>query len=64
MTLLASNTHSLFDNHTSLFHSALTLILGFRRDVDEICTLLGYYAASRGNIPEEHRSHSALVCSY
>jgi hypothetical protein len=23
-----------------------TLILGFRRDVDEICTLLGYYEAS------------------
>ena len=25
------------------------LISGFRRDVDEICVLLGYYAASRGN---------------
>ena len=25
------------------------LILGFRRDVDEICGLLGYYAASCGN---------------
>jgi hypothetical protein len=25
------------------------LISGFRRDVDEICGLLGYYAASRGN---------------
>jgi hypothetical protein len=24
------------------------LILGFRRDVDEICALLGYYAASCG----------------
>jgi hypothetical protein len=25
------------------------MILGFRRDVDEICGLLGYYTASRGN---------------
>ena len=24
----------------------MTLILGFRRDVDEVCALLGYYAAS------------------
>jgi hypothetical protein len=45
--------------------------LGFRRDVDEICALLGYYTASSGNpvvkvqdyhstlrnIPEERRSH-------
>jgi hypothetical protein len=27
----------------------VTLILGFRRDVDEICGLLGYYTASCGN---------------
>jgi hypothetical protein len=25
------------------------VISGFRRDVDEICALLGYYAASNGN---------------
>jgi hypothetical protein len=25
------------------------VIYGFRRDVDEICALLGYYAASSGN---------------
>jgi hypothetical protein len=25
------------------------MISGFRRDVDEICALLGYYAASNGN---------------
>jgi hypothetical protein len=25
------------------------VISGFRRDVDEICALLGYYAASTGN---------------
>jgi hypothetical protein len=29
--------------------STSTLISGFRRDVDEICALLGYYAASCGN---------------
>jgi hypothetical protein len=28
----------------------LSVISGFRRDVDEICTLLGYYAASSGNL--------------
>jgi hypothetical protein len=27
----------------------LILISGFRREVDEICALLGYYAASCGN---------------
>jgi hypothetical protein len=27
----------------------IVLISGFRRDVDEICGLLGYYAASCGN---------------
>jgi hypothetical protein len=26
-----------------------SLISGFRRDVDELCALLGYYAASCGN---------------
>jgi hypothetical protein len=26
-----------------------TVISGFRRDADEICVLLGYYAASNGN---------------
>jgi hypothetical protein len=25
------------------------VISGFRRDVDQICALLGYYAASSGN---------------
>jgi hypothetical protein len=46
----------------------VSVILGFCRDVDEICALLGYYAASCGNClptlrdnvsvpPEEGRSH-------
>jgi hypothetical protein len=42
------------------------LISGFRRDVDEICGLLGYYTASCGNClptvyfttPSESRSHT------
>jgi hypothetical protein len=29
--------------------SVLTLISGFHRDVDEMCGLLGYYAALCGN---------------
>jgi hypothetical protein len=37
-----------------------TVTSGFRRDVDEICALLGYYAASR-NIPEERRSQVAFI---
>jgi hypothetical protein len=32
------------------------VILGFFRDIDEIYTLLGYYAASSSNNPDEHRS--------
>jgi hypothetical protein len=27
----------------------MSVISGFRRDVDDICALLGYYAASSGN---------------
>ena len=41
------------------------LISDFRRDVDEMCALLGYYAASCGNyhttprkIPEEPREYN------
>ena len=30
------------------FTVVVTVILGFRRDVDEICGLLGYYTASCG----------------
>ena len=42
-------------------HSVNWLISGFRRDVDEICTLLEYYAASSGNpllaFQAKYRSH-------
>jgi hypothetical protein len=30
-------------------HHVFSVISGFRRDVDEICSLLGYYAMSNGN---------------
>jgi hypothetical protein len=34
----------------------LTSISGFRRDVDQICALLGYYHTTPRNIPEKRRS--------
>jgi hypothetical protein len=39
----------LLTNCTARLNYCLTLISGFRSDVDEICGLLGYYAASCGN---------------
>ena len=36
-----------------------TVISGFRRDIDEICDLLGYYAASCGNCLPTFRDVSA-----
>ena len=35
---------------------SISLISGFRRDVDEKCTLLGYYAASCGNCQESEKN--------
>jgi hypothetical protein len=32
-----------------IVNNSAVCYLGFRRDVDEICALLGYYAASNGN---------------
>ena len=40
-----------------LDYLVVTLLLSFRRDVDEICALLGYYAASCGNCVPTFRSH-------
>jgi hypothetical protein len=34
---------------TILIGLALSIILGFCHDADEICALLGYYASSNGN---------------
>jgi hypothetical protein len=54
--LLYGLTHCLnFENtsvirwHAYLKHSQISVISGFRREVDENCALLGYYAASSGN---------------
>jgi hypothetical protein len=35
----------------------LTLILGFHRDVNEICAVMGCYAASCGNCLPKFRGH-------
>jgi hypothetical protein len=44
--------------HTgTTIRSLVSLISGFRRDADEICALLGYYAASCGNCLPTFRSH-------
>jgi hypothetical protein len=48
------------------------LISGFRRDVDEICGLLGYYTASCGNYyhttpcnnPEDHRFQHVICLEW
>jgi hypothetical protein len=36
---------------------------GFRRDADEICTLLGYYAASSGNLLPTFRDNVSVPSS-
>jgi hypothetical protein len=39
------------------------LISGFRRDVDEICALLGYYAAPCGNCLPTFRDNVSVLSS-
>jgi hypothetical protein len=41
----------------------ITLISGFRRDVDEICGLLGYYTASCGNCLPTFRDNTSVPSS-
>ena len=41
----------------------MTFISGFRRDVDEICPLLGYYAASCGNCLTTFRGNVSVPSS-
>jgi hypothetical protein len=43
--------------------SVLTLISGFRRDVDEICGLLGYYVASCGKCLPTFRDNVSVPSS-
>ena len=38
----------------------MSLILGFRNDVDEICALLRYYAASCGNCLPTFRNNVSI----
>jgi hypothetical protein len=42
----------------------LELMSGFRRDVDEICGLLGYYAASCGNCLPTFRDKVSVPSSW
>jgi hypothetical protein len=42
----------------------VTLISGFRRDVDEIRALLGYYAASCGNCLPTFRDNVSVPSSW
>jgi hypothetical protein len=44
-------------SHADTPHSVVTLISGFRRDVDEIYGLLGNYMTPC-NYPEDHRYHT------
>ena len=41
----------------------MSLISGFRRDVDEICALLGYYATSSGNYLPTFRDNISVPSS-
>jgi hypothetical protein len=41
----------------------LSVISGFRRDADEICNLLGYYAASNGNLSPTFRDNVSVPSS-
>jgi hypothetical protein len=40
---------------------SLALVLDFRRDVDDICALLGYYAASCGNCLPTFRDNVSVT---
>jgi hypothetical protein len=47
----------------TLHKTVLSVISGFRRDADEICALLGYYAASNGNPLLTFRDNVSLPSS-
>jgi hypothetical protein len=56
---LASKRYIIFARDTE--HLAInTMISGFRRDVDKICGLLGYYAASCGNCLQTFRDNVSV----
>ena len=43
--------------HTQLYQQEPDVISGFCRKVDEQCALLGYYAASSGNLSQTFRGN-------
>jgi hypothetical protein len=45
------NVEVVFVNSRVIKCKTYNMISGFRRNVDETCVLVGYYAASRGNWP-------------
>jgi hypothetical protein len=47
-----------------MFLKRHTLILGFHRDVDEICALLGYYTVSCGNCLTTFRDNVSVPSSW
>jgi len=47
--------HSGFKPQTRWIRFILCVISGFRREVEEICALMGYYAACSGNLPTENK---------
>ena len=53
------------NQHGVLFNNNLPcgVISGFRREVDENCTLLGYYAASSGNFVPAYRDNLSVPSS-
>ena len=48
---------------TSENRSETSVILGFRREVDENCALLGYYVASSGNSLPTFRDNLSIPSS-
>jgi hypothetical protein len=62
------NTQNMFYHMSTLLpknksRSKQLLTSGFRRDVDEICALLGYYAASCGNCLPIFRDNVSVLSS-
>ena len=53
-----------FYSHTLFKKYSFSVILGFRRDIDEICVLLGYYAASNGNPVPTFRDNVSVTSSW
>jgi hypothetical protein len=55
--------HSALDSLHQQTNFVLSVISGFRRDAEELCALLGYYAASSGNPLRTFRDNVSLPSS-